>query len=373
MNLKHIIGQNNKKMIMHLLIFVFSILIVGCSSNSNTIPENITSANLDTSQNVDVDKTLEIEDPQVNKLYETANSIGNSSGNISNSGIATTQDDWIFYVSSVGEQKGIYKEKYDGSEKSRITPEDIKDPYSLNVVGDWLYFIENKSTSSLGGSSWISSTDQKMYKIKTDGSELTKLSNDDIREIVVTDKEIFFNNISDNNRIYKMDLNGFNSTSISDGKTMELVLYNNDIYYVDFSDQDNMNICKITTDGNDWKMIISEPNTNWIKNVIIYDDTVYYIYDDNDYNSSLKTSDLDGNNKKTIIHDVSAFNIIDDKVYAYTYEEGVFKYNIDGSGKEKLTIDSTYSINLISDLIFYESEVLIKMKNDGSSRVRLVQ
>ena len=87
-------------------------------------------------------------------------------------------NDWIYYRNN--EDNGrLYKIKTDGSERTRLNQDETS---CINVVGEWIYFRNNSDKSSL-------------YKIRTDGSEKTKLNDVDTTSICVVDDKIYCYNL----------------------------------------------------------------------------------------------------------------------------------------------------------------------------------
>lgn len=68
---------------------------------------------------------------------------------------------WIYY--GAADHSGIYKIKYDGSEKKQLSS-DISD-LQLKVVDDWLYYTVSQ---------------EGIYKVRTDGSEIVQVSEDSL-------------------------------------------------------------------------------------------------------------------------------------------------------------------------------------------------
>jgi len=78
---------------------------------------------------------------------------GNSISNLQNGGFVAQDQDWIYYMSI--NPKGIYKTKNTSNNKQKICDEV---GHQLNVVADWLYYINVEDNSHI-------------YKVKTDGSD----------------------------------------------------------------------------------------------------------------------------------------------------------------------------------------------------------
>lgn len=70
-------------------------------------------------------------------------------------------DDWIYYGDELG--TSIYKVRFDGSDKQKITDRSFTQSRFLKVIGDWVYYVNGGDNSGL-------------YKVKTDGSERTRIT-----------------------------------------------------------------------------------------------------------------------------------------------------------------------------------------------------
>ena len=297
----------------------------------------------------------------LNKFNKSKMIQGNTVGNISNGGIATIQDEWIYYQGYNLENKktSIYKEKTNGSEKTEIESDSYDYPY-LNVANNWVYYIKRN-------------TDSQKYsicKMKTDGSEKTEIEND-------LDSARGLNVVGD--WIYYSKLN---------------------------SDSKKYSICKMKTDGSKKKGIESDIES--VQDLNVVGDWIYY-YNDKATDShtiiykiktdgSQKTEILKAeiykikpnkNEKREIISGTDMFtslNVVGDWIYGQYYNSESGKYTVikvktDGSGKTELTSGSYYIFNVLniaSDWIYsttYDSQnekySIYKMKTDGSEKTEI--
>jgi hypothetical protein len=105
---------------------------------------------------------------------------------------ANTNNKWIYYTNSSKEEFKLYKVKADGSNKTKLN-----DDVSLYIAidGEWLYY----SNYSRGG---------HLYKIKSDGTGKKELNSDWSIDIKIVDGWIHYTNKSDNQRTYKIKLDG---------------------------------------------------------------------------------------------------------------------------------------------------------------------
>ena len=100
------------------------------------------------------------------------NSIGNTSGNIANGGIAAESNGWIYYRSN--DNGSIYKMKNDGSEETKLNSDNCR---YINVVGEWVYYI--KATDEREGHYG------DIFRMRTDGSSRTLVAEGDYSLLTV--------------------------------------------------------------------------------------------------------------------------------------------------------------------------------------------
>ena len=95
------------------------------------------------------------------------NTVGNNTNNISRGLTITTQDDWIYYSF----EYGLYKAKIDGTQMTKLVDGDYIT--SLNVVGEWIYYVEqtdiHRHDDEYDGHIYYNN----LYKIKINGSSKT--------------------------------------------------------------------------------------------------------------------------------------------------------------------------------------------------------
>ena len=95
------------------------------------------------------------------------NTVGNSTNNISRGLTITIQDDWIYYSF----EPGLYKAKIDGTKITKLADSDYIT--SLNVVGEWIYYVEqtdiHRHDDEYDGHIYYNN----LYKIKINGSSKT--------------------------------------------------------------------------------------------------------------------------------------------------------------------------------------------------------
>ncbi|MGE5627062.1 MAG: DUF5050 domain-containing protein [Solirubrobacterales bacterium] len=102
----------------------------------------------------------------------------------SNTGTLFVAGDWIYYSNS-SDYGSLYKIKTDGSMETKLSGDDIN---SMYVYGDWIYYNTKKSMEDINEAkqkykeSFMDKIEAgAVYKIKTDGSGRTKLTDTDWR------------------------------------------------------------------------------------------------------------------------------------------------------------------------------------------------
>ena len=103
-------------------------------------------------------------------------------GNLREYGYADRDNGWIYYVAPDSElsKMGIYKIKENGDKPKELNTIGKYDIMSINAYNNYLYFIVQSSSSySKDGDTF----DNKIYKMKNDGTEL-EVINDNITKLI---------------------------------------------------------------------------------------------------------------------------------------------------------------------------------------------
>ncbi|CZQ85562.1 Hypothetical protein Tpal_650 [Trichococcus palustris] len=234
--------------------------------------------------------------------------------------------DWIYYTS-----QGIYKMKLDGTEKTMLYNDTVPD--FMSVSGDWIYFTNGIYSGNL-------------YKVKTDGSEKTKISSDPIGYMNIQGDWIYYSNgtrkedfkmgniyVPGFGNLYKMKLDGSEKTKISDDILGYINVSGDWIYYVDSVTTENSsgiaNLYRIKTDGTE-KNKLNDDETPFIN---VVGDWIYY--SNGGDSGKLYKMKTDGSGNTKINNDSSgSINVVGDWIY-YTY------YSLFGQKEYKIKTDGT--------------------------------
>lgn len=296
-------------------------------------------------------------------LFTQGETEGNTIGNIRNYGYAVEDGNWIYYLApnEDSSQIGIFKVKSNGKDKKLLYMSEI-DIVSLNVYKNHIYFIG----SGVETYTETDELDNKIYRIKKDGSEPEVLNdneiNNDCYEIYVIDDSIYY--IGLNAEICKMDLNGSNKTVIADNGTGYLGINNDYIIYNKTESESEQGVEYVTyimnRDGSNPRPIVEGKR---LYSVNIDGNTVYY----SDIDKKIYKTEIDSNEEQLLYGDLEAYNLNTSKGYAYylnyldpeneDYTVCIYRVKLDGSTEAPELIKKldTYSsfIDVVGKWVIY--------------------
>lgn len=294
-----------------------------------------------------------------NKLNDTDSKnhkYGNTPGNIVNYSQYAKQGDWVFYNKRVkGAPIGLYKVRIDGSDNTYLNT----NGYNINVVGDWVYFIDDK----------------KVYKIRTDGSGKTKINDDYSSFINVVDDWIYYQNNNDKEKLYKIRTNGTGRIKLNDEKSWYINVVDDCIYYVKYSFFFPSLLFKINTDGTGKIQLNSDKSSK----INVLGGWIYYC--NRSDNGNLYKIDINGIRRIKINDDrIGALNVSNGWIY-YSNESDdnkLYRIRIDGSERTKLSNDRiVMSIHILGIWLYYSTSdaygnpLKYRIRTDGTERQRV--
>jgi hypothetical protein len=105
----------------------------------------------------------------------------------------------------------------------------------FTVSGDWIYYnkwITNSDNLGKDGSVTTVSGLDGLYKIKTDGTEKTKLCDDTATDINPSGNWVYYINETDGEKLYKIKTDGTGNTKVcNDGASFGINVAGDWIYY----------------------------------------------------------------------------------------------------------------------------------------------
>lgn len=264
---------------------------------------------------------------------------GNTIGNIRNHGYVVSDEEYLYYMSpnKISSKIGIRRIRKDNLKGvPEVLIEDIWEITGLNYLDGYIYFVTFKLEASEDDEYNI---DNKIHKMKVDGSEHTIINdnefNDICYEIYAIEDKVYY--IGEDEGIYYMDLDGNNKTKLNNDNCGFVGITKDYIFY---------NVPKNRED--------KEEQTNNI------DFTTYMM-------------NRDGTNAHPVVEDTKMFciNVVNDYIYYVDQNRYLFKVNIDGTDRKMISQTTAYNLIVTEDGIYYNNYYNIDENNQGIGLYRM--
>lgn len=201
-----------------------------------------------------------------NKNYET----GNTTGNLYNEGLFCEYDGYIYFANPY-DNNYLYKMKSDGSKATKLTEDNVS---YINVCGKYIYYKRHNYNSTvnkvLGGNLY------GVYRINKNGSNIKCLHRGIVGMVTLCGNYIYYQNYSDTTYIFdKVKIDGKNHENIAKIDILPGCVNGEYIYYS--LNDTNHNLVRLDTKDD-------SQNTFLEGNIYlpdIYNGYVYYIDLDN--------------------------------------------------------------------------------------------
>ena len=269
-------------------------------------------------------------------------------GTVNGGGTVSQIGCWI-YFRNMGDFDRLYRVRSDGFEKTRLS-RDMS--FEINVVGDWIYYSNY--------------TEFALYKIHTDGSERTKLCDDWAMHISIADDWIYYHNYYDDGKLYRIKTDGTGREKINNDECWYIAVVGDWVYYQNQSD--NLRPYRIRVDGSERTKL----NNDAIDGLVVCDDWIYYQRIDD---TKLYKAHTDGSDRTKLNDDGSYFILVDEGwVYYYNYDDGgsIYKIRTDGSDRTKLNNEESGPLSIVGDWLYYrkgaDRDNLYRMRRDGTEQ-----
>lgn len=271
-------------------------------------------------------------------------------------------ENMVYYT--IGQK--LYRSRLDGSDKTLYS--DISFAYIEPViVNEWIYYINAEDQ-------------YRLYRIKTDGTELEKVIDKSTISILKFDNYLIFSTRENlpgaEFKTYRMTLDGERIIEIPNMDinllfTFHITMKDGWIYYLDHEKE---TFYKINIDGN-YKTELLKGEVSDLK---VVDKYIYYKLDSQLYRMDVYEHTVTQLSDKPIQY----YEISDNEIFyslgsneSYHFND-IYKMNLDGTNKNKiLEGDSLFGLVINGDWIYYcnldDGGRLYKIKKDGTNRIKL--
>lgn len=306
---------------------------------------------------------------------DAASVYGNSNSNISNGGYSASKGDYTYVRSSNAYKENedsnyyyIYRTYKNGSTKKQIVNNAAEEPY-INVVGNYIYYVGVYNSGYSYG----------IYRVKTDGTEKTRLIGDyGYNPIVVKDNYLYYIKESVNSNYDEVtSLCRYNLSTKKTVSTLyttttryieDMSLSGDYIYITAYGYEDSI-IYKINTTTKSrttiYKYQNDEENGSSLDDMVYYNGNIYYtvykdnnVYDENDDTCEIYSVSSTGKNNKLISkYFTSDINLYNNKIYYINTNGSVCSMNLDGTSRKTIKKATSnqwnYSINISNSRIYF--------------------
>lgn len=183
---------------------------------------------------------------------------------------------------------------------------------------------------------------------------------------------VYLTNYNDDEKLYRMKIDGSEWQKISDDKPCDIRVDSGWIYYRYSSN--SVKFCRIRIDGTERE----ELNFEWAGGVQAGDWIYYSNYSDSRKIYRVRT---DGSGRQKLTNDSAVLvKVVDEWVYystggIWTNDARLNRVKIDGSCQQKISGDLAGCMNVVGDWVYYtnysDKYKLYRIKNDGSGRQKL--
>ena len=300
---------------------------------------------------------------------------GNSGGNIVNGGLIDTDGEYIYFSSRTDGGK-LYRARPDGSERSKLVDEEAR---YINVVGEHIYYVAMEDPISV-----YSEMDDEyvlvdvygpIVRVNLDGSGRTVISGDSARYLQVSGEWLYYTNLGQYPyHLYRINLDGSNRTLLSSQSVRKFVVQDDWIYYKGLVDH-HTGLFRIKTDGSQAGKLYDD--NNYYLNVM--GNRVYFIGDIIPTCAwvgglSLYNLDIDGTSLFQV-GDIEPMYLNAAGNWLFFYDGQIKKTKPDGSGEVVLAADDCTALFVIKPWLYYTNRAddgrLYRVGIDGSGRKRI--
>ncbi len=282
-------------------------------------------------------------------VYNNESATGNTAGNLNNGGLFCEYNGKIYFANPYDSNK-LYSMNSDCTNAKKLNDDSVA---SLNVCGNYIYYVRNNFTSDKIGVVFRGQL-FGVYRCDLNGKNSFTLYDKLSGIVSLYGNNIFYQHYDDKTAInlYKMGIDGKNNTKLYDTEYNPASIKDGKIYFSDITGKHN--ICTLDTKSN-------SVSTYYEANSYLADaegNYLYYIDLSKNYslvrlNMSTKTLELlyAPNDGKVINYNVYGNKIFFQVEGEYT---GLYRMNIDGTQIEYIAKGNLTNIHCTSQYTFFQ-------------------
>lgn len=280
--------------------------------------------------------------------YNDDNATGNTTGNLNNGGTFCEYDGKIYFSNPYDNGK-LYSMNSDCSDARKLSDDCVA---YINVHNKYIYYVRNNTATAQGAGIFHGNL-VGVYRCELDGRNPKALYSEPSGAISLCGNYIYYQHYDDQTALtlYKVKIDGTDNTKISDDEYQPTSYYNGKIYFANLSE--NHNIFYIDPSNNDRMVQYLEANAYMVDMEGTY---LYYIDMSNNY-SLMRYNTTNKITEKLIDGRCVHYNLFGSKLFAMIESEegsGIYRMNVDGSQKEFIAIGNFNNISCTSEYTYFQ-------------------
>ena len=296
--------------------------------------------------------------------YNEEGAVGNTTGNLSNSGLFCEYEGNIYFANPQDENT-LYRMKSDGTDVEKLYDDTVS---YIQVMNDYIYYVRRNSVDEdtifrnmmygiyrleigddrpqeiyrgivenmviCGNYIYFSSYDDanliQLKSVKVDGEDLKLISELDYKPIAVEGDTYYFRNVENNNNLMYLEAGSSKINTSAEGDFYMPSFTDGFLYYIDL--ENGMKLTRVSLKSNETKILDEGRCINY--NISEENNLIYYQIENEDEHKLCRMS-MNGENKQTVAEG-NFENIHITKKYTYYYKiisaDSKELYRADNSG-----------------------------------------
>lgn len=255
-------------------------------------------------------------------VWNVETAIGNSAGNLNNEGLFC-EDGGLIYFSNPEDDGSLYSMNQEGTEFKKLHSDKAS---SINVTSKYLVYVRDNHERAKNAGNFFNFNNVGIYRInKKDGGNIKLLYNDPAGVAGLYGNYVYYQhyNTKDNLEFYKVKLDGSEEEKLSEEPVVPSSYAHNSLYYNGVKNDHNIHALGLNSN-----QVMDIAAGNYFS-VLVQNDMIYYL--DLDKNYAVGRMGLDGYEPEILVNDrCSFFNLSPDSRYLF--------YQIDGGDHNQLAM-----------------------------------
>lgn len=274
-----------------------------------------------------------------------AGTVGNTAGNIYNSGYFCENNGKIYFANSY-DNNSLYSMNSDGSDIKCLVKANTK---YINAGGKYLYYYmaDSGNATGLGFVRRV----MGIYRCKNNGKNVQTVSRSPSLDMILVDNFIYYQHYDNKTAVslYKISTDGKKDIKISEDIITPAGIDDDIIYFANQNDNHFLEILDTTNDS------ITEYLRYNVWNPIRYDNYIYFM--DIENNMCLSRYDITNDKIEILTSDaVDCYNL--NNSYIFYQKNSVdspefIRMSLDGSSKETIAEGNYTAINVTSNYVYF--------------------